>query len=306
MQLLRDESLAKYTTMRLGGYTQYLTDVASKIELQSTLRWTQGHNIPVITIGGGSNILFTDEGFNGMVIINKTPGFEEIETGDEFKVIRIGAGENWDKTVEKTVQMGLSGIEALSMIPGTAGAAPVQNIGAYGKELADTFVELEAYDFNTSTFVTLSKEQCDFGYRISIFKNARPRRYIIVSITLRLSTDWMSPPLYQSLQDYVTKNGISELSPANIRRAVMDIRASKLPDPKVLANSGSFFKSPIIAKEKFELIRQTFPGAPGYGLPDGTVKIPAGWLVEMAGFKGRRDDNGMGVYENHALVVVNY
>lgn len=306
MQLLRNEPLAKYTTMNIGGPANFLSDAENKIELQNTIRWAQSHNMPILTIGGGSNTIFTDEGFNGMVIINKIPGFETLENDDEHAVVRVGAGENWDKTVEKTTQMGLSGIEALSLIPGTAGAAPVQNIGAYGQELADTFVELEAYDFNTSTYTTLSKEACGFGYRTSIFKNAKPRRYVIASITLRLSKQWMTPPLYQSLQDYVSERGVDELSPANIRSAVIDIRNSKLPSPKELPNSGSFFKSAVVPMDKFKQIREKFAGAPGYDLGDGSVKIPAGWLVEMAGFKGRKDDNGMGVYEKHALVVVNY
>lgn len=306
MQLLRDEPLSKYTTMRLGGPARYLTDASNKIELQNTLRWAKSHSMPIIVIGGGSNVLFTDDGFSGMVIINKIPGFETLENTDDNVTVRIGAGENWDKTVQKTTQMGLSGIEAMAMIPGTVGAAPVQNIGAYGQELADTFVELEAYDFNTSTYTTLPKEACGFGYRTSIFKSAKPRRYIIVSITLRLSKHQMNPPLYQSLREYVDKHGIDELSPANIREAVMNIRASKLPDPKDLASCGSFFKSPIISMDKFKQIRKAFSGAPGYDLQDGTVKIPAGWLVEMVGFKGRKDNNGMGVYEKHALVVVNH
>lgn len=306
MQLLRDVPLAKYTTMRLGGQAQYLTDVENKIELQNTLRWASSHNLSTLVIGGGSNIIFTDDGFGGVVIVNKISGFETLQSDAESIVVKVGAGETWDSTVEKTVQMGVSGIEALSMIPGTTGAAPVQNIGAYGQELADTFVELEAYDTNTSTFTTLSKEDCLFGYRTSIFKNVRPQRYIIVSVTLRLSKHWMDPPLYQSLQEYVAKHDITELSPANIRASVMDIRASKLPDPKELANSGSFFKSPVIPRVKFEEIRKEFSNAPGYEVSGEMVKVPAGWLVEMVGYKGRMDKNGMGVYEKHALVVVNY
>lgn len=305
MEILNNISLTDYTTMRLGGPAKYLVDVNNKIELQNTLRWAKSHNMPIVTIGGGSNVLFTDEGFKGTVVVNKISGFETLGRDDMSATLKIGGGENWDSVVKRSVEMGLSGIEAMSMIPGTAGAAPVQNIGAYGQELADTFVELEAYDLSTDEFVILNKEQCAFGYRTSIFKNANPRRYVISSITLKLSELWMHPPFYGSLQDYLTKHSITEFSPGVIRAAVMSIRAEKLPDPKDLASCGSFFKSAVVDKVRFDELRQKFPDIPGYENKNNTFKIPAGWLVEKAGYKGISDENGMGTYDKHALVVVN-
>ena len=305
MQILNDQPLSQYTTMRLGGPAKYLSDVHNKIELQNILRWAKSHNMPTVTIGGGSNVLFTDEGFNGMVVVNKIEGFETLKKDDMSATIKIGGGENWDSVVQKTVEMGLSGIEALSMIPGTTGAAPVQNIGAYGQELAQTFVELEAYDLNIDEFVVLDKDSCQFGYRTSIFKNASPRRYVITSITLKLSQLWMNPPFYDSLQEYLVKHSIKQFSPSVIRAAVIEIRESKLPDPKVIASCGSFFKAPVLSKSLFEQLKTKYPNIPGYEMSPDTVKIPAGWLVEMAGYKGINDQNGMGTYDKHALVVVN-
>lgn len=305
MEILNNINLADYTTMRLGGPAKYLVDVGSKIELQNTLKWAKSHNMPTVTIGSGSNILFTDEGFDGVVIVNKIEGFETVERDDTGVTIKIGAGENWDSVVKRSVEMGLSGIEALSMVPGTAGAAPVQNIGAYGQELADTFVKLTAYDLNTEEYVSLSKEQCEFGYRTSIFRNANPRRYVITSIAIKLSQNQMNPPFYDSLQKYFADHSITEFSPSVVRAAVMAIRAEKLPDPKTLASCGSFFKSAVVERTIFDQLRQKFPKIPGFELNKTEVKIPAGWLVEKAGYKGVSDENGMGTYNKHALVVVN-
>lgn len=306
MEILNNISLADYTTMRLGGPAKYMVDVHNKVDLQNTLRWAKSHNMPTVTIGGGSNVLFTDEGFKGTVVVNKIMKFETLGRDDMNAVIKIGAGENWDSVVKRSVEMGLSGIEAMSMIPGTAGAAPVQNIGAYGQELANTFVELEAYDLNTDEFVTLSKERCAFGYRTSIFKNAKPRRYVISSITLKLSQLWMNPPFYGSLQEYFVNHSITEFSPGVIRAAVMAIRAEKLPDPSEIASCGSFFKSAVVDRAKFDQLKLKYPDIPGYEYKKtNEVKIPAGWLVEKAGYKGISDENGMGTYDKHALVVIN-
>ncbi len=305
MKILNNISLADYTTMRLGGPAKYLVTVHSKVDLQNTLKWAESHNLPTVTIGDGSNILFTDEGFGGTVIVNQIKGFETTSRGDNSVTVKIGSGESWDSVVKKSVEMGLSGIEALSMIPGTAGAAPVQNIGAYGQELADTFVELEAYDPGANEYAVIDKDQCGFGYRTSIFKNADPKRWVITSITLKLSPLWMNPPFYGSLREYLADHSIAKFPPGVIRAAVMALRQEKLPDPKKLANCGSFFKSAIVEYAKFDQLKQQFPDLPGFKLNETMVKIPAGWLVEKAGYKGVSDQNGMGTYGKHALVVVN-
>lgn len=202
--------------------------------------------------------------------------------------------------------MGLSGIEALSLIPGTVGGAPVQNIGAYGQQLADTFVELEALNLSSLKFETLDKAACQFGYRTSRFKAVQDQEYLISSITLRLSKTTMQPPFYQNLQNYLDQREIHDYSPQSIRKAVIAIRSSKLPDPAKIANCGSFFKLPVISEEKYEQLRQDYPDLPADRVDDGQLKVRAGWLLENLGLKGYHHPNGMGTWPDSALVVVNY
>jgi UDP-N-acetylmuramate dehydrogenase len=289
--------------MRLGGATQALAEVHTKNELIEALGWAEQQHLPALVIGGGSNIIFKD-GYPGLVIVNRLSGFEVIEDASENATIRVAAGENWDSVVEDTVKLGLSGIEKLSAIPGTAGATPVQNVGAYGAEIADTFVELEAYDTEQRQLVTLSKADCQFAYRDSIFKTPGGKRYIITSITLRLVKQLSRPPFYESLQKYLDEHGITSYTPATIRDAVIAIRRVKLPDPAIIANTGSFFKNPIISQEQFAPLGQRFPSIPHWPVPGGRIKIAAGWLVDQAGLKGYQS-HGMKVYEQNALVFVN-
>lgn len=304
MQVQKNIPLKNYSTMRLGGPATALATVHSKDELLAALDWAMAQHLPVLMLGEGSNIIVQDTGFAGLVIIDRIDGFAVLQDTTDFATIRVGAGEHWDTVVARTVKMGVSGIEPLSLIPGTAGATPVQNVGAYGAEIADTLVELEAYDLQTKRFITLSKTDCQFSYRNSRFKSLENRRYIITNITLKLGKHKPQPPFYQSLQRYFDEHHIVDYTPLAIRQAVITLRTRTLPDPKIIANTGSFFKNPIVPRPKLEELQINHPDMPFYDMPDGRVKLLAGWLIDQAGLKGYHA-HGLKVYEHNALVFVN-
>lgn len=304
MQIQTDVPMSKLTTMRLGGPAHFVITVTTKKELEDAIEWADRQQVPVLALGAGSNMIVRDEGFKGLIILVRISGFEAIADDASSTTIRVGAGENWDSVVERSVNMRLSGIEALSAIPGTAGATPVQNVGAYGQEIAQTFVELEAYDFTIAKFVRLSHDDLQFSYRNSVLKPMQNRRYIITSITLKLRKAQMQPPFYARLQTYLDENGITDYSPASIRKAVAAIRARILPDPSVVANTGSFFKNPIVTQAEAKMLTDQNPGMPHWDMPDGRVKLAAGWMVDQAGLRGYQS-HGMQTYENNALVFVN-
>lgn len=231
-------------------------------------------------------------------------GFEILSDDRDSTTIKIGAGEDWDTIVKRTVDMRLSGVEAMSAIPGTAGAGPVQNVGAYGQEIADTLEYVEAYDTTTDQFVKLSKNDCLFSYRDSIFKNSEKNRYIITYIVLKLSKNLPQPPFYESLQKYFDDNKVTIFTQQIVRDAVIEIRKNKLPDPKELPNSGSFFKNSIIDDWQLDALKKIDPNVPAYDMGDKKFKIPSGWLIEKTGLKGQLI-NGIRVYDKNALVLVN-
>lgn len=301
MQLHHDIPLKDYSTMRLGGKARHLVTIHSKAELLEALAWADQQQLPILVLGEGSNVIVRDEGFSGLIIINRITGFKVLDDG---VTLCVGAGEHWDSVVARAVALGLSGIELLSFIPGTAGATPVQNVGAYGAEIADTFIDLEAYDQATRRFVTLTKDDCHFSYRNSIFKPFSGRRYIITSITLRLHKSTPKPPFYRSLQEYLAAHHITSFTPQTIRDAVIAIRTVRLPDPKLIANTGSFFKNPIVPRTTLQHLQLDYPGMPFYETADGRVKLLAGWLLDQAGLKGYHN-HGMKIYESNALVFVN-
>jgi UDP-N-acetylmuramate dehydrogenase len=301
MQMQNNVPMAKLTTMRLGGPARYCVTINKKNELTEVLDFANKNDLNILVLGEGSNVIVRDQGFNGVVILNRIKGFEVLQDG---LTVKIGAGENWDQAVEKTAELGLSGIEALSAIPGTAGATPVQNVGAYGQDISQTFKELEAYNLETGEFETLSKNDCKFSYRNSSFKPLTNRRYIIISITLKLSKTPMQPPFYPRLQKYLEKNKVTSFTPMQIRKAITEIRSQILPDPKKVANTGSFFKNPIITEEDAEVLLAKFPDAPHWPMPDSQVKFAAGWLLEQAGLKGYAS-HGMKTHDANALVFVN-
>ena len=304
MDVMTNISLKQYTTMKLGGETRYMATADSAGDVVSLYRNAQKENLPIFVLGGGSNVITHDEVFEGIVLLNKIKGFEVISETDETTDVKIGAGEVWDEVVEKAIELGLQGIEAMSGIPGTAGAAPVQNVGAYGQEIADTLISLEAYDSKTDTIVTISADECDFSYRNSIFRDKEKGRYCILNITLRLNKAEPKPPYYASLQRYIDENDIREVNLSVIRVAVLNIRSEKLPDPAELPSAGSFFKNALVEKWKLEELQREYSDIPNYAMSDGRYKIPTGWLIDKAGLRGYRS-HGMRVYEKNALVLVN-
>ena len=304
MDVMTNISLKQYTTMKLGGETRYMATADYADDVVSLYRNARKENLPIFVLGGGSNVITHDEVFEGIVLLNKIKGFEVISENDETTDVKIGAGEVWDEVVEKAIGLGLQGIEAMSGIPGTAGAAPVQNVGAYGQEIADTLISLEAYDSKTDTIVTISADECDFSYRNSIFRDKEKGRYCILNITLRLNKAEPKPPYYASLQKYIDENDIREVNLSVIRVAVLNIRSEKLPDPAELPSAGSFFKNALVEKWKLEELQKEYSDIPNYAMSDGRYKIPTGWLIDKAGLRGYRS-HGMRVYEKNALVLVN-
>ena len=305
MNVVENVSLRDYSAMRLGGKARFFGQAASEDELKKLVAWAKKQDVPMIVVGEGSNIIWRDKGFDGLLIANRITGREVLDEDEKSATIRVGAGEVWDSVVEWTVRKNLSGIEFLSAIPGLTGAAPVQNIGAYGAEISQTLVELNALDTHSGEFVVIKNQACGFAYRTSRFKTTDKGRFIITSITLKLSKSPPAPPFYESLEKYLAKRKIKDYTPRAIREAVTAIRAIKLPSPARVANNGSFFTNPIIDKKQFEQLQKKYPDIKGW--PHGTkVKVSAGWLLEEAGFKGVHDQQtGMGTWPAQALVLVN-
>lgn len=306
MNLQENVPLSGHSTMRLGGPARYLAEVTSRPELQEAVEWADNQNLPLIMIGDGSNIVWKDEGFPGLVIVNKIVRFEAFDEDGRNVYVTVGAGNNWDATVAQTVADGLTGIEALSLIPGTAGATPVQNVGAYGQEIASTLATVEAYDRQTKQFVNIPAMDCAFGYRTSRFKTTDKGRFLISAITIHLMRGLPEPPFYQSVAEYLQNHAIQKPTPQNIREAVIAIRTAKLPDPATVANNGSFFANPIISEETLVQLQARYPQLPHWPTADGRVKLPAAWLIDQAGFKDFHDDEtGMATWANQSLVFVN-
>lgn len=296
--------LKSLTTIKLGGPAKYFAEVRTVQELHDLYVDARAKNVPVFIIGGGSNVVAHDEGYQGLILRMKIPGFEVLSDDLYATTIKVGAGEVWDDVVRRTVEMRLSGIEAMSAIPGSAGAAPVQNIGAYGQEISETLVSLEAYDTQSNSIVTLQNTDCEFSYRHSMFRGSQQGRYIITSITLRLSKTLPAPPFYESLQSYFDEHSISVFTQQTVRDAVSTIRADKLPDPAVRPSAGSFFKNAIIESWRMDSLRTQYPDIKAYEMGNDTFKISTGWLIEKTGLKGQTL-HGMHVNEKNALVLIN-
>jgi UDP-N-acetylmuramate dehydrogenase len=296
--------LSTLTTMKIGGNANYVIDVTTRDELRQAYQNAKRLGQQVYIIGSGSNLIARDEGFKGIIIHNKIPGIKTIADDHESTTLTAGSGEIWDSFVKHTVDLNLSGIEAMSGIPGTVGAAPVQNIGAYGQELANTFISLDAYDIENDTFVTLSWEQCGFSYRHSIFRGDAAGRYAICEVTLKLYKKLPEPPFYDSLQKRFDQLNITTFSVQTIRENVLAIRADKLPDPTKLPNAGSFFKNAIVETWQVEAIRQNYPDVISFKQDEDKFKIPAGWLIESSDLKGEVL-HGMKVHDGNAVVLIN-
>ena len=304
MQVLPNVSLKDFTTIRLGGNARFLAEVSSPTEVQMIIKNARTQSLPFFILGGGSNVIAESAGFPGIIIHNKIPGFKVISDGIESTIIKVGAGENWDETVRRTVEMGLSGMAALSAIPGTVGGAPVQNIGAYGQEVADCIQSIEVYDTESDVFLKLSRDDCQFSYRDSIFKGARAGQYVIIEVIFELYKEPLTPPFYKGLQDYFDQNNISTYTPIVVREAVINIRRVKLPDPSQAPNAGSFFKNVIIEQWQLDDLKKEFTDVPVFDMPDGRYKLSTGWLIEQVGLKGQIL-HGIRVHDKNALVLIN-
>ena len=316
MPLLEENvSLRLYNTFGLDVQARYFARFASADELRELLKLPEVQAADKLILGGGSNLLFT-RNFDGVVLKNEIHGLQVIsEDGDTATaLLRAGAGESWHGLVEYTLDQGLSGIENLSLIPGTVGAAPLQNIGAYGAELRDTFDHLEALEVSTGALRVFTAAECGFGYRESVFKNVLKNQFVVTAVVLRLHraarpSGYAPNVRYGAIADTLAALGIEgEPTPQDVSRAVVHIRRSKLPDPAEIGNAGSFFKNPEISQAAFDRLKSQYPDLPGYPVPGG-VKVPAGWLIERAGWKGQRRGPGIGthgVHDRQALVLVNH
>ncbi len=295
-------SLSNYTAFGVSASAQALITVKNAAELEHAFNLIAKENSSYFVLGSGSNVLFVDD-FPGTVLHIAIPGIDLIEETPEGVTLRVGAGVVWNDLVNYCVDRHWYGIENLALIPGTVGAAPVQNIGAYGAELAEVFQSLEALNVSSGTFQTLDKNACTFSYRNSIFKHQN--QYLITSIDLTLSKIPHLNTNYGKINVYLTENGVMNPNLRDVRDAVIAIRRSKLPDPEKLGNAGSFFKNPVVDNNLYEALRGKEPDVPGYPADGAETKIPAAWLIEKCGWKGKRVGN-CGVYEKHALILVNY
>lgn len=296
--------LKSLTTFQVGGRARYLAEVENEDQLIEAVNFAKGKRLGIFILGGGSDILISDEGFDGLVIRYKD---KSIEFNDKkrYVLVTAGAGVIWDDLVASSVKKGLQGIECMSGIPGTVGASPIQNIGAYGQELKDVFVELSAFDLQKKQIISFDKKKCEFSYRESVFKKKKAKGcYLITKVTLRLKKSIKPTVTYESLRQYLDGKGIKNPNLAQVRNAVLDIRGQKLEDPGVLGNAGSFFKNPIIERKFLKRLKQNYPEIPYYPAGDAKVKLFAGWLVEHAGWKGKRFKNAM-VSEKNAIVITN-
>jgi len=259
--------------------------------------------LPRLVLGGGSNLLLTRD-FEGLAIKVDVPGVRELGEVDGAWHIEVGAGENWHATVERLLAVDRPGLENLALIPGQCGAAPIQNIGAYGVELAERFDSLLAWDFEARKTARMSSAECDFGYRDSAFKHGLAGRRVILSVTLALPRQWQPVAGYADVAHELKARGMAQPSARDIFDVVVAVRRRKLPDPAVIGNAGSFFKNPIVARDEHHALIAHHPSLVGYPLPGGRVKLAAAWLIDAAGLKGATRGRA-GVYEKQALVLVN-
>ncbi len=308
-------SLKKHNTFGIDVFARYFASFTTVDELAACLcikqLSTTSHqpstfNLQPSTLilGGGSNILFT-KNFDGLVLKNDILGIEKIKEDEEYVYVKAGAGVNWHQLVVHCINNNWAGMENLSLIPGNTGASPMQNIGAYGVEIKDVFFELEAFHLKEKRMVPFNLNDCEFGYRESVFKRKIKNEFAITSVTFRLNKQPVFNTSYGAIEQELQAMGVKGLSIQAISQAVINIRRGKLPDPAVIGNAGSFFKNPEIEKDSFEMLKNNFPKVVGYKLPNGNIKLAAGWLIEQCGWKGYRKGDA-GCHAKQALVLVNF
>lgn len=304
MTIQENVSLKPYNTFGLEATVKFFVEIQSVEELKDILQNPDFQNIDKLFLGGGSNILLT-KNYDGLVIKINLKGIQKISEDGSHVYIQAGAGESWHELVMYCVENQYAGMENLSLIPGTVGAAPMQNIGAYGVEIKDIFEELQALNLETLAVETFKLADCHFGYRESVFKHEARGKYVITLVTFKLNKVPIYKVTYGDIKKTLAEMKVTDLSIKAVSDAVISIRKSKLPDPAEIGNSGSFFKNPEIAKVQYDDLKVKFEHIPSYPINETTVKVPAGWLIEQAGWKGFRDGE-IGVHARQALVLVNY
>jgi UDP-N-acetylmuramate dehydrogenase len=303
MNIQKNVSLKEFNTFGIDQKAKFFVQVSSLEDVRDALKEAQKAGLPIFILGGGSNILLTQD-VEALVIKVNIKGYQVLKEDADHVWVQVGAGEVWHEFVQKAIASNWAGVENLSLIPGTVGASPMQNIGAYGVEIQEVFDHLQAVDIDTFELITFDHSQCQFGYRESIFKNKAKGKYVIVQVTFKLNKTPSYNIEYGAIQSTLTELGINALSIEAIGKAVIYIRQSKLPDPKVIGNAGSFFKNPTVSVSKFLHLKTLYPDIPGFANETG-MKIPAAWLLEQAGWKGKTFGK-IGVHKQHPLVLVNY
>lgn len=303
MNIQENISLKRLNSFGISKNARFFTVVESIKNLQEALIWARNQSCRVLILGGGSNILLTDD-FVGLVIKMEIKGKKLIDEDEDSIYVEVGAGEIWHDLVIFSIDQNWAGLENLSLIPGTVGASPMQNIGAYGVEIQEVFESLVALDRSSMEIRDFSKEECKFGYRESVFKHELKDQFVICSVIFKLRKKPELRVEYGAIRDVLREKGIIQPSIREISEAVIAIRSSKLPDPKEIGNAGSFFKNPTIEVNQYSELKSNFPEIPGYPTEEG-IKVPAGWLIEQAGWKGKRIGD-VGVHAKQALVLVNY
>ncbi len=308
MQISENISLKKYNTFGIDVKAEYFAGFTNESELAELLEFkkTSTTNLqpPALILGGGSNILFT-KNVNGLVLKNEIKGIEKVTEDEEYVYVKAGAGENWHQLVLHCLQNNWAGFENLSLIPGNAGASPMQNIGAYGVEIKEVFHQLEAFHLQEKRIINFNLKDCEFAYRESVFKRKLKGEFVITSVTYRLNKIPKFNTSYGAINQELEAMGVKELSIQAISQAVINIRSSKLPNPAEIGNAGSFFKNSEIDALAFEKLKESYPLIAGYHLANGQVKLAAGWLIEQCGWKGYRKGDA-GCHSRQALVLVNY
>lgn len=302
MEILKNQSLLNYNTFGINAEAAYFANATTLDEIKEALVFAKDK--PILILGGGSNLLLLKD-WEGLVLHIDLKGIDHLGEDNEYLYIKAAAGENWHQFVLYCIEQNFAGVENLSLIPGNVGAGPMQNIGAYGVELKDIFYELEALNRKDLSIRKFSKEECEFDYRSSIFKTSARDQYIILNVTFKLLREPKLNLQYGAIEEQLKGMGVTTPDIKDISDAIIAIRQSKLPDPAVVGNAGSFFKNPVISQEYFETLKSQYPEISAYPQANGTVKIAAGWLIEKAGWKGKRIGN-FGVHANQALVLVNY
>lgn len=295
--------LRRHNTFGFDVRARFAVHVRSEADLLAALADPRAQGLPLVVLGGGSNVVLTQD-LDALVLLMEIPGYA-VASADCAHLVTAGAGENWHALVCRTIADGLPGLENLALIPGTAGAAPIQNIGAYGVELRERLDSLRAFDRHSSEFVHLTLEECQFAYRDSLFKREGRDRYIITAVTLRLPLPWQPVLGYAELARELAQDPAAHPTADRIRDAVIAIRSRKLPDPAQVGNAGSFFKNPVVGAEQRDALLARYPNLVSHAQPDGSYKLAAGWLIDQCGFKGV-SDGPVGVYGKQALVLVHH